>query len=303
MTTRRNLPPDTEPPSTSSSNRDERRRREDGEVATAEAATSAMTELKIQDFDWMDEDDFDGTGMWVFGYGSLCWHQGFTYNKSLTGCIRGFSRKFWQGNTTHRGTEKKPGRVVTLIEDEEGIVWGQAFQVKEKEAFSYLNNRECELGGYLTTISTFYPRPDAKANKSTKPFPVILYLATSSNRHWLGDSSLPDIANQIVECAGNSGHNVEYLLRLANFVRENIPEAVDEHLFTLERLVRSQIKEKNLCLKTLMGENKSVIDDSRAEGGQEQEPEGGEAGRSGSRSALHFTSRVSPKKLRCVNIC
>lgn len=107
MTTRRNLPPDTEPPSTSSSNRDERRRREDGEVATAEAATSAMTELKIQDFDWMDEDDFDGTGMWVFGYGSLCWHQGFTYNKSLTGCIRGFSRKFWQGNTTHRGTEKK----------------------------------------------------------------------------------------------------------------------------------------------------------------------------------------------------
>lgn len=235
----------------------------------------------------------------------------------------------------------QPGRVVTLIEDEEvstlpppttpfghvthsaihsfssgfrlfhqvyffifqGIVWGQAFQVKEKEAFSYLNNRECELGGYLTTISTFYPRPDAKANKSTKPFPVILYLATSSNRHWLGDSSLPDIANQIVECAGNSGHNVEYLLRLANFVRENIPEAVDEHLFTLERLVRSQIKEKNLCLKTLMGENKSVIDDSRAEGGQEQEPEGGEAGRSGSRSALHFTSRVSPKKLRCVNIC
>lgn len=44
---------------------------------------------------------------WVFGYGSLCWHPGFEYNKCITGYIRGYNRRFWQGNTTHRGTVDK----------------------------------------------------------------------------------------------------------------------------------------------------------------------------------------------------
>jgi cation transport protein ChaC len=47
------------------------------------------------------------SGLWIFGYGSLCWHPGFEFDKSLIGYVRGFSRKFWQGNTTHRGTEYK----------------------------------------------------------------------------------------------------------------------------------------------------------------------------------------------------
>ena len=45
--------------------------------------------------------------LWVFGYGSLCWNPGFKFGDSVVGHIEGFSRKFWQGNTTHRGTEEK----------------------------------------------------------------------------------------------------------------------------------------------------------------------------------------------------
>lgn len=45
--------------------------------------------------------------LWVFGYGSLCWYPGFEFQKCVTGYIRGYVRRFWQGNTTHRGTKDK----------------------------------------------------------------------------------------------------------------------------------------------------------------------------------------------------
>ena len=49
--------------------------------------------------------------LWVFGYGSLCWKPGFEFRDSVVGHIRGFSRKFWQGNTTHRGTPEQVSTV------------------------------------------------------------------------------------------------------------------------------------------------------------------------------------------------
>lgn len=45
--------------------------------------------------------------VWVFGYGSLCWNPGFEFSKCVTGYIRGYVRRFWQGNSAHRGTKEK----------------------------------------------------------------------------------------------------------------------------------------------------------------------------------------------------
>jgi cation transport protein ChaC len=45
--------------------------------------------------------------VWIFGYGSLIWYPGFEYQKCVTGYIRGYERRFYQGNTYHRGTESK----------------------------------------------------------------------------------------------------------------------------------------------------------------------------------------------------
>lgn len=88
-----------------------------------------------------------------------------------------------------------------------GVVYGRAFQVQDSTALPYLENRECTLGGYMTTITTFYSR------EGNRNFPVIIYIATNKNEHWLGDAPLQNIAKQISECSGPNGHNVEYLLR------------------------------------------------------------------------------------------
>ncbi|XP_050354859.1 putative glutathione-specific gamma-glutamylcyclotransferase 2 [Nymphalis io] len=233
---------------------------------------------------------------WIFGYGSLCWNPGFEYQKSVTGYVKGFSRRFWQGNTTHRGTETKPGRVATLIEDKEGVTWGKAFLIaaEDNAALPYLSTRECQLGGYRIYTVNFHPKPSLFTPSSshnqfcTDKKDALLYIAVPENRHWLGAAPLPDIAKQILECQGSSGSNVEYLLRLADFMREEIPEALDEHLFSLERLVKKFAADMKICLRTLMG------DDEKSE---ENKPEPQAVVPS-----FQFASRIPDKKLRCVNM-
>ncbi len=97
---------------------------------------------------------------------------------------------------------------------------GIAFQLLGEAALDYLQKRECTLGGYVTHITTFHPRPvqtkkpdsdssdDETSSSSSssswdnmttlKPFHVLLYVATPASIHWMGPSPLKDIAEQVI---------------------------------------------------------------------------------------------------------
>ncbi|KAE8286992.1 Glutathione-specific gamma-glutamylcyclotransferase 1 [Larimichthys crocea] len=172
------------------------------------------------------------SSLWIFGYGSLVWKPDFKYKRSKVGYIQGYKRRFWHGDNFHRGNDELPGRVVTLIEDDDASTWGVAFEVtgsQVEESLKYLNVRETVCGGYKTQMVDFFAE-----DGSQPPVQALLYIATTDNPLYLGPASPEEIGTQIAICRGKTGHNLEYLLRLAEFMRKSCPQVEDSHLFSIE---------------------------------------------------------------------
>lgn len=75
----------------------------------------------------------------------------------------------------------------------------------------------------------------------------MVYIATPQNPLYLGPATLEQLVTEIASAKGEAGHNAEYVIRLADFMREKVPDCDDEHLFELEKLLR---KELGLCTNT-----------------------------------------------------
>ena len=165
----------------------------------------------------------DDARVWLFGYGSLIYLVDFPYLESRPASIRDWSRRFWQGSHDHRGTEAAPGRVVTLIEEPGATCGGLAYLV-EAPVFEQLDMRE--KNGYLRVAAEMTFEDASTATGLT-------YIATPENEAWLGAASELEIARHIRSAAGPSGSNRDYLLQLADALRELDLE--DEHVFEIER--------------------------------------------------------------------
>ncbi len=175
------------------------------------------------------------TKVWIFGYGSLIWNPGFTFERCQVGYIRGWGRRFYQGSPDHRGLPGSLGRVVTLVADAQSVCWGMAYQVAGKSLesiFSYLDERE--QGGFHRHQVDFYPKTtDAPAPAVA---PAAVYIARDDNPHYLGPASVAKMALQIRHSKGPSGSNRDYLFRLAESLRGM--GVTDAHVTELERQVR-----------------------------------------------------------------
>ena len=101
------------------------------------------------------------------------------------------------------------------------------------KALGYLCNREMTLGGYSVITTKFQPR-----DHKFEPMNVTVYMATCQNDLYLGDQHVDLMASEIHMAKGTAGSNSEYVTKLADFVRNNIPEDDDDHLFDLDQRLR-----------------------------------------------------------------
>ncbi|WP_338764968.1 gamma-glutamylcyclotransferase [Massilia sp. METH4] len=167
---------------------------------------------------------FDGHhSVWLFGYGSLIWKADFPFIERRPASIAGWMRRFWQGSHDHRGTPDAPGRVATLVPQEGAVCHGMAYLVTPEE-FAHLDHRE--KNGYLRLPIDI--RFDGGGSEEG-----LVYIARHDNAAYLGEASELEIARHIAAARGPSGPNAEYLLHLAQALREMGHE--DEHVFAIER--------------------------------------------------------------------
>ncbi|WP_220463681.1 gamma-glutamylcyclotransferase [Sediminihaliea albiluteola] len=165
---------------------------------------------------------------WVFGYGSLIYKVDFPYLRREPASIRGWQRRFWQGSHDHRGTPEHPGRVVTLVPAEQALCKGLAYLV-ENEVFEHLDHRE--KNGYQRF------EIDITLTQVEQRVAGVLYVADEHNPAYLGAAPAQEIAEHIAGSHGPSGSNRDYVLQLAEALRDLGDR--DPHVFELESLLRS----------------------------------------------------------------
>ncbi|WMS87928.1 gamma-glutamylcyclotransferase [Pleionea litopenaei] len=180
--------------------------------------------------------------VWIFGYGSLIHKVDFDYLESRPAAITGWARRFWQGSHDHRGTPSHPGRVLTLVKETGHRCIGMAYKINAS-VFEFLDHRE--KNGYLREAiniqlltQTDKTRSaavqfDSELNSgSLVEVPGIVYHASPDNEAFLGPATDQEIARQISQSHGPSGANSEYLLRLADSLRDLGVRG--DHVFDIE---------------------------------------------------------------------
>ena len=173
--------------------------------------------------------------LWLFGYGSLIFRPAIPFVERRPARAPGWSRRFWQWSTDHRGEPWRPGRVVTLTPAADDACWGMAYRLDEAEADAILADLDVrERGGYVrmeieieldglaeeaapTTPATAGTGATARAPGSSataaapRTVAGLTYQGWPGNRNYAGPASIAEIAAQVAAASGPSGANADYV--------------------------------------------------------------------------------------------
>lgn len=170
--------------------------------------------------------------LWLFGYGSLIFRPAIPFVERRPARAPGWSRRFWQWSTDHRGEPWRPGRVVTLTPAADDACWGMAYRLGEAEADAILADLdvrerggyvrmeiEIELDGLAGEAAPVAPATGAKASVPGRPATAaaprrvagVTYQGWPGNRNYAGPAPIAEIAAQVAAASGPSGANADYV--------------------------------------------------------------------------------------------
>ncbi len=170
------------------------------------------------------------SALWIFGYGSLVWRPAFSHQRRLPARIRGYKRRLWQSSPLHRGTPESPGRVATLLPEQDAECWGMAYEVSHADSENVLEKLDYrERTGYERVLASL----DIRGVGETPD--VLVYIATRENQGFIGPETEQATARIIRGATGESGPNREYLERLHQWlasmqIRDPHVESLMQHL-------------------------------------------------------------------------
>lgn len=150
--------------------------------------------------------------MWVFGYGSLLWNPGFTYQEKVVATLSGWHRSFCMRSIHHRGTEAEPGLVLALDRLDTAHCQGLALSVPpeaQAKTLDYLRERELVSSAYL----------EEKLDLSLadgRQVQAVTYVIDPNHVQYCGDLPLEEQAQIIAQAVGGRGPNTEYLHNTAS---------------------------------------------------------------------------------------
>ncbi len=175
-----------------------------------------------------------GDQLWIFGYGSLMWHPGFTCVEREIATLSGYRRGFLMRSIHHRGTPEHPGLVLALDAAPEACCTGLALRVKPgTEAETMRGLRARELVSYAYKEVTL---PLALADG--RRVSAVSYVIDRAHAQYTGPLSLAQQARIIASAAGGRGPNRDYLFNTHDHLLELGIE--DREISWLASAVRAQ---------------------------------------------------------------
>ena len=142
--------------------------------------------------------------LWVFGYGSLMWRQGFPHRETRRAVLKGWHRALCVTSIEHRGTEERPGVVLGL--DRGGACRGLVFRVPARHVvrtLDYLSERE--MGTYCyrqVFLPVWTPKGVVRA---------FTHVVERGHAHYAGTISDSERIQRIAAATGKSGRNIDYM--------------------------------------------------------------------------------------------